>query len=80
MNDFLSKIWEDIEEIILHLFASTIVMFFSISCFWLIDFIVKHVFSEGNSLINLMEIASQVTIFSLYLIYIVKSLIRAFKK
>jgi hypothetical protein len=28
MNDFLSKIWEDIEEIILHLFASTIVMFF----------------------------------------------------
>jgi len=80
MKNFLLKMWEDIEEIILHLIASTIVMFFSILCFCLIDFIMKLVFSEENTLINGMEIASQGTIFSLYLIYVVRSLIRALKK
>jgi len=80
MENFLLKIWEDIEEIIIHLFSSTIVMFLSVLCFYSVGFIVKLVFSEENYLITLMEIASQGTILALFLVYVAKSLIRAFKK
>jgi hypothetical protein len=80
MTNFLLKIWEDIEEIIIHLVSSTIVMFLSVLCFSSVGFIVKYVFPKENYLITLMETASQGTILALFLVYVVKSLIRALKK
>lgn len=80
MKKFLLHAWEDIEEVISHLFTSAIVIICFSFVFYLIDFIVKHLFSEENYLIWLLETASQGTIFVLFLIYAAKSLIRAIKK
>ncbi len=77
---FLLKAWEDIEEIILHLFTSAIVIICFSFVFYLIDFVVKHLFSEENYLIWLLETASQGTIFALFLVYAYRSLMRAIKK
>jgi hypothetical protein len=79
MKKFLLRAWEDIKEIILHLFTSAIVIICFSFVFYLIDFVAKHLFSEENYSILLLEIASQGTIFALFLVYATKSLIRAIK-
>ncbi|VVB52025.1 Uncharacterised protein [uncultured archaeon] len=79
MKQFLLHAWEDINEIILHLFTSgTVIICFSF-VFFLIDFVTKYLFSESNYSIMLMEIASQMTIFALFFVYVYRSLIRAIK-
>lgn len=79
MKQFLLHAWEDIKEIILHLFTSAIVIICVSFVFYLIDFVVKHLFSEENYSILLLETASQGTILALFLVYVYKSLIRAIK-
>lgn len=79
MKQFLLHAWDDIKEIILHLFTSLIVLICSSLMLYLIDFSVKLLFSEGSLLIFLMEMASQGIIFALFLVYLLKSLIRAIK-
>lgn len=80
MKKFLLHAWEDINEIILHLFTSAVVIICFGFVFFLIGFVTKHLFSEDNYSIMLLETASQGTIFVLFLVYAAKSLIRAIKK
>ncbi len=79
MKRFLLQAWEDIEEIILHLFTSAIVVICFSFVFYLIEYVTKHLFSEENYYVWLLETASQITIFALFFVYAVKSLIRAIK-
>ena len=79
MKQFLSRAWEEINEIILHLFTSVTVIICVSFGFFLIDFITKLLFSEDKNSIMLLEIASQGAILALFLVYVVKGLIRAIK-
>lgn len=79
MKQFLLRAWEDISEIILHLFTSAIVIICFSFVFYLIGFVTKHLFSEENYSIILLETGSQGTIFALFFVYAYKSLIRAIK-
>lgn len=80
MKMFLLKAWEDIEEIILHLFTSAIVIICFSFVFYLIKIVAEFLFSEENYSVWLLEIASQGTIFALFLVYAYRSLMRAIKK
>jgi hypothetical protein len=79
MKQFLLNTWDEIKEIILHLFGSTIVMTCCSFVFFFIDFVTKYLFSEQDYSIILMEIASKMTILSLFIVYVSKGLIRAIK-
>ena len=80
MNKFLLRVWGDIEEIIIHLTGSTIIIMVACICFYLIKLFVSLFFSEGHIVIEYLENASQIAIFALYLISVLKTLTKKIRE
>ena len=80
MNKFLLRVWEDVEEIIIHLTGSTIIILAACISFYLIKLFASLLFSEGHIVIEYLENASQITIFVLYLISVLKTLTKKIRE
>ena len=80
MKKFLSRAWEEMDELILHLFTSGILIICIIIEYSAIHFISGIFFSENNHLISLLELSSQGIIVILFLVYIYRGFIRAIEK
>jgi len=80
MRQFLSNVWEDVEEIITHVVTSTIIIISICMELWLINYVISIFFSEEDYLIYLMEMASKGTILALFIVYNFNILRRAIKK
>ncbi len=78
-TSFLREIWEDVNQIIIHMIGNVIVLFITILVLKGILIISNYLFVEKTPFINFLEVASQIGLFTLFFIFVVSDIYHEIK-
>jgi len=80
MNKILAQIWDEIDEIVIHLISITIILILVSFQYFLIKTLLDYLFTDEHFLITYLELTSHLAILILYILSVIRAISRTVKK